>query len=43
MLTYNHYLEELGIKSTDFPFGDKDCQDDPRYISDEEGFRESEF
>lgn len=41
MLTYNHYLEELGIKKTDFPFGDEN--DDPRYEVDEEGFRECEF
>ena len=43
MLTYNHYLEELGIKKTDFPFGDEEWNDDPRYEVDEEGFRECEF
>ena len=41
MLSYNHYLEELGIKKTDFPFGNEN--DDPRYDVDEEGFRECEF
>lgn len=41
MLSYNHYLEELGIKKTDFPFGNED--DDPRYEANEEGFRECEF
>ena len=43
MLIHNHYLEELGIKSTDFPFYNEDYNDDPRYEVDEEGFRECEF
>lgn len=44
MLKYNHYLQELGIKPTDFPFGDYDeINCDPRYQEDEEGFRDAEF
>ena len=42
-MKFNHYLEELGIKSTDFPFGNDDCLDDPRYKEDEEGFKNAEF
>ena len=41
MLKYNHYLKELGIKETDFPFASEDI--DERYEEDEEGFRSSEF
>lgn len=41
MLVYNHYLKELGIEKTDFPFGNE--YDDPRYEVDEEGFRSCEF
>ena len=44
MLKYNHYLKELGIKETDYPFGDEDEKEiDPRYEEDEEGFTSSEF
>ena len=39
-LNYNHYLAELGIKSTDFPF--YSCGD-YRYEIDKEGFRSSDF
>ena len=39
MLNYNHYLKEIGIKETDFPFEKKD----ERYNPDEEGFVEAEF
>lgn len=42
MLKYNHYLKELGIKPTDYPFGNIDYPDDPRYKENEEGFSESE-
>ena len=44
MLKYNHYLKELGIKETDYPFGDEDEKEiDSRYEEDEEGFTSSEF
>lgn len=44
MLKYNHYLKELGIKETDYPFGDNGYEEgDSRYEEDEEGFRSSEF
>lgn len=39
-LNYNHYLAELGIKSTDFPFY---SSSDYKYEVDEEGFRASDF
>lgn len=39
MLNYNHYLKELGIKSTDFPFE----KSDDRYYPDKEGFVPAEF
>ncbi len=39
-LNYNHYLKELGIEETDFPFAhNNDC----RYQIDKEGFRSSDF
>ena len=41
MLKYNHYLKELGIKETDYPFNT--VEGDSRYIEDEEGFKNSEF
>lgn len=39
-LNYNHYLAELGIKPTDFPF--YSCGD-YRYEINKEGFRSSDF
>lgn len=39
-LNYNHYLAELGIKPTDFPFY---SWGDYRYEVNEEGFRSSDF
>lgn len=41
MVNYNHYLKELGIKETDFPFNKG--TDDERYYPDEEGFVSAEF
>lgn len=38
-LNYNHYLKELGIEATDFPFY---CGN-YKYKIDKEGFRSSDF
>ena len=43
MVHYNHYLKELGIKETDFPFEKEDVVEPNRYDADEEGFRPAEF
>lgn len=41
-LNYNHYLAELGIKDTDFPFC-FNSSSDYKYEVNEEGFRASDF
>lgn len=39
MVKYNHYLKELGVEETDYPFN----KIDDRYEPDEEGFVSAEF
>lgn len=43
MVNYNHYLKELGIKETDYPFNKEDVVEPSRYLPDEEGFVPAEF
>ena len=39
MVSYNHYLKEIGVNEMDYPFS----KNDERYEPDEEGFVSAEF
>lgn len=39
MVSYNHYLKEIGVNKMDYPFR----KDDERYEPDKEGFVSAEF